>query len=263
MPCRTILLALVAILLPAALRAGEVAPHDARYAIALSSVSGSNNVAGASGEMQLDWIDVCDGWATDLDLRVQLFNPDGEEMRFGTAVTAWEAKDGRRYRYLVRERSTFAPSRDLKGTAVLNRNGTGEARFTQPVETQVALPVGTLFPTAHSLAVLAAAERGDLFLEAPIFDGSEDSEEDLLVSFASIVGPFHDSEPRLPALAGLDYYQVSLAFYAAASADELPTHEVRLRLYENGVVDRQLFDYGDFVLSGDLVELTYHTKPHC
>jgi len=243
--------------------AAGVSPHTARYAIALASVSGSNNVAGASGEMNLDWTDVCDGWATELDLRVQLFNPEGEEMRFGTAATSWESKDGRRYRFFVRERATFAPSRDLKGTAVLGESLSGEARFTQPEAVTVSLPKGTLFPTAHSLAVLDAAKAGGVFFFAPIFDGSEDSEDALLVSSASIVGPFEEQEPRLAALDGLKYYKISLAFFEASDQGELPTHEVQLRLYENGVVDRQLFDYGDFVLSGDLTQLTYHSSPRC
>ncbi len=241
----------------------EIDPHRARYVLGLESVSGSNTVASASGEMTLDWTDVCDGWATDLDLRVRLFDPEGEEMRFGSAVDSWESKDGQRFRYLVKERATFLPARDLKGTASLEASGAGEAQFSEPEIRTVLLPEGTLFPTAHSLAVLAAAEAGETFFMAPLFDGSEDEADKLMTASATIVGPFQDENPRMPSLNEVPYYKISLAFYEAKESGALPSHEVRLRLYENGVVDDQLFDYGDFVLSAVLAELTYHPETEC
>ncbi len=241
----------------------QIAPHRAVYSLTLDSISGSNTVSGASGRMVLDWTDVCDGWATELDLRVRLFDPEGEELRFGTALSTWEAKDGRVLRFRVKDRSTYFPSTDFVGRAVLDKTGAGEAHYSEPREMTVTLPQGTLFPTAHSLAVLKAAEAGERVMIAPLFDGSEDGQEALMEASAAMLGPFDDKDTRISALAAIPYYTVNLAFYRAVNGGALPEHEATLRLYTNGVVDRQLFDYGDFVLAADIVELTFYPDADC
>ncbi len=241
----------------------QVIPHKAVYRLTLSSVAGSNAVSAASGRMVMNWTDVCDGWATDLDLRVRLFAPEGEELRFGSAVSSWEAKDGRVLRFQVKDRSTYFPSSDRRGRAVLDQTGAGKAYFSEPKDLTIELPKGTLFPTAHSLAVLKAAKAGQHLLVAPIFDGSEEGPDSLVQASAAIFGPFQDEEARIASLADVPYYKISLAFFLASDPEPLPAHEVSLRLYVNGVVDRQLFDYGDFVLAADIAELTYHPDPGC
>ncbi len=241
----------------------QVAPHRAVYAITLDKVTGSNSISGASGRMILDWKDVCDGWATELDLRVRLFDPEGEELRFGTAIDTWESKDGRVLRFRVKDRSTYFPSTDFIGRAVLDKSGGGQAHYSEPIEMTIDLPKGTLFPTAHSLAVLKAGEAGETVMIAPIFDGSEEGPEALIEASAAILGPFEDEAPGFDGLAGVPYFKVNLAFYRSSEVSALPSHEASLRLYENGVVDRQLFDYGDFVLAADIVELTFHPDPGC
>lgn len=241
----------------------QIAPHRAVYTLSLDSISGSNSISGASGRMILDWADVCDGWATELDLRVRLFDPEGEELRFGTALNTWEAKDGRVLRFRVKDRSTYFPSTNLVGRAVLDKTGAGEAHYSEPSDMTIQLPKGTLFPTAHSLAVLEAAEAGQQVMVAPLFDGSEEGQDALMEASAVILGPFEDKDTRIASLASIPYYKVNLAFYRTDDKGALPTHEATLRLYENGVVDRQLFDYGDFVLAADISELTYHPDADC
>ncbi|GAB5468255.1 MAG: cell envelope integrity EipB family protein [Rhodospirillales bacterium] len=255
-------LCLPAVALPQTASA-ELAPHRAVYDISLDRVNGSRGIATANGRMVLNWRDVCDGWATDMDLRVTLFDPEGEEMRFGMIVSSWESKDGRRYRFLVKERATFMAPTDYKGEATLDSALAGQARFSEPESQTLSLPQGTLFPTAHSLAVLAAAEAGEVFLSAPLFDGSENDPEALVTASATILGPMTDAGEGLPRLAETPYYGVTLAFFEAGDEQPLPTHEVTLRLYANGVADRQLFDYGDFVLAADIGELSYHPDPGC
>ncbi|MEO1192435.1 MAG: DUF1849 family protein [Pseudomonadota bacterium] len=243
--------------------AGDLVPHRAVYDIGLERVTGSNAVAAASGSLVMDWRDVCDGWDSDLDLRVQLFDSEEEEMRFGVTLSSWEAKDGNRYRFLARERATFLAPTDYEGTASIRGDGSGTARYREPEEETLALPEGTLFPIAHTLAVLQAAEAGEVFFATPIFDGSQESEKAVTFASATIFGPLRDDTVTLPRLAELDFYNVTLAFFEAGDEEGLPTHEVSVRLYENGVIDRQLFDYGDFVLSADITEISYHGDPDC
>jgi hypothetical protein len=54
-----------------------------------------------------------------------------------------------------------------------------------------------------------------------------------------------------------------LAYFEVLDTSNLPSHEATLRLYENGVTDNQLFDFGDFRLRARMVELTAREKPEC
>ena len=70
------------------------------------------------------------------------------------------------------------------GDAQLERTGgPGEAHYTVPSDTTKKLPPGTLFPMAHTSAILAAAQSGKKFLALPLFDGTDDtgSEDSFIV----------------------------------------------------------------------------------
>ncbi len=263
MPFARLLLLLFLVGVSCQVSAAEIVPHRTVNALSPNSIGGTNSISGASGSMVFDWTDVCDGWTTNLDLRVRLFTPEGEELRFGTALTSWEAKDGRVLRFLVKDRSTYFPSTDMRGRAVLDLSGAGKAHYDEPEEMTMELPKGTLFPTAHLLAVLAAAEAGERVMIAPIFDGSEEGPDALMEASAAMLGPFEDRIPRIMSLAKVPYYKINLAFFRAKEPEALPAHEITLRLYVNGVVDRQIFDYGDFILAADITDLSFHPDPGC
>ena len=73
------------------------------------------------------------------------------------------------------------------------------------------MPAGTLFPTAHTEAIIAAAEAGKRFIALPIFDGTGDrGAQDSSIAIANW-GP--SPNPPYPALANMQAGRVRIAFF--------------------------------------------------
>ncbi len=237
--------------------AGLYAPsaaHRAFYTLTLSSSRGGDVVA-ARGTMGYEVIDACDGWAVRQRLSMTLTNTDGQDVEMISDYATWESKDGLKFRFHMKQTTDNAVTSQTDGDARLDHaGGPGEAHYTAPDEATKKLPLGTLFPMAHTSAILAAAEQGKKFLALPLFDGTDDSgAEDSSV----IVLDWKKPEPNKYAfLASLPSTRVRLAFFDHDSKSEVPTYQVGMRYWENGVADNLQMDFGDFVMDAKLSDLT-------
>jgi hypothetical protein len=198
-------------------------------------------------------------------MRFAVLYDNGQESRFGTYLSAWEAKDGSGYHFQVRRRSIGGGRNEVvDGEAVVPPEGPGEARFLGKAERSLPLPPGTLFPSLHSLAILQGAEDGQQQLYHTVFDGTED--ESLFEVSSVVMRAVPAEEPATllsPLLDGVASWRIMLAYFEVIDPSNLPSHEAMLRLYENGVVDNQLFDFGDFKLRARMVELVARDEPEC
>ena len=151
------------------------AAHRAFYTLTLSSSRGGNVVA-ARGTMGYEVIDACDGWAVRQRLSMTLTNSEGQDIEMVSDYATWEAKDGLKFRFHMKQTTDSAVTSQTDGDAKLERaGGPGDAHYTVPEDTTKTLPSGTLFPMAHTSAILAAAQSGKKFLALPLFDGTDDS----------------------------------------------------------------------------------------
>lgn len=249
----------------AAAPAGErLAPHRATYVLSLGSLQSSSAVVEAAGRFEFEWRDVCDGWAVSQKFRIALLYEDGVSVSFGWSLSSWEAKDGRRYRFFVRRFDGGGLTEAVRGEAELGADGSGHAVFREPETREIVLPAGTLFPTHHTLHVLARAEVGEVPIWTLVFDGSGD--EGLFGVSAALsrsLGPAAPTRIASPLLNGVRSWRVDLAFFDADQQDAEPEQEQGLRLFANGVVDEMRLDYGDFVLDADLTDLVELPAPDC
>lgn len=233
-----------------------LAAHRALYALTLdTSGNGTgSDVVGASGSMGYEVLDACDGWATHQQLDMMVVNNDGQNVHMVSDYTTWEAKDGLSFRFHTRQTTDDAVTSQIDGDARLDAPGAaGSAHYTSPKETTKKLPPGTLFPMAHTAALLAAARAGKKFIALPLFDGtSEDGAED-----TSIV--VLDTKPAeatpYPLLSALPSARVHLAFFERTPNSITPDYEVTMRYWENGVADALRMDFGDFVMDAKLSDL--------
>ncbi len=112
--------------------------------------------------------DACDGWAVRQRLRMTVSNADGQDIEMSSDYATWEAKDGLKFRYHVRQTTDTAVTSQTDGEAIAaeDRCGTGAARITPAPRTATvsALPAGTVFPMAHTAAIIAAAREKQRFL---------------------------------------------------------------------------------------------------
>lgn len=237
-----------------------LAAHKAAYDLVLDKVRGSD-VAGARGNMTYEVEDSCDGWATQQRLELHLTNRDGQDIEMITDYSTWESKDGLHMRFRTRQTTEQAVTELVEGEASLDAPGeAGMIRYTQPEAKEVPLPAGTLFPTAHTAAILAAAVDGQRFLNLPIFDGTGDrgaQESSVLIQSWNPPGP-----APYPALAELPSGRVHIAFFKRGGGDQSPDYEVGMRYWLNGVADDLSMDFGDFVMAGKLKQFELR-PPRC
>lgn len=234
-------------------QAQQLAGHKALYELSLQSARG--DVAGASGAMAYEVIDACDGWATRQRLRMTIVNRDGQDIDMVSDYTTWESKDGLRLRFRLKQTTDDAVSSDLAGEATLTGpGGPGQIRYTSGDADVVDLPAGTLFPMAHTEALLRAAKDGKKFLALPLFDGtSANGGQDSTVAVANWIGP---TPGKWKPLDTLPSGRVRIAFFDRDNTTQQPDYEVGMRYWDNGVADDLSMDFGDFVMKGVIQELT-------
>jgi hypothetical protein len=230
------------------------AAHRAIYNLTLSTSRGGDVVA-ARGTMGYEVMDACDGWAVRQRLSMTLTNTDGQDVEMVSDYATWESKDGLKFRFHMKQTTDTAVTSQTDGDAKLERaGGPGEAHYTVPEDTTKKLPAGTLFPMAHTSAILAAAQSGKKFLALPLFDGTDDSgAED---SFIVVLDWKKPETNKFAFLSNLPSTRVRLAFFDHETKGEVPTYQVGMRYWENGVADNLQMDFGDFVMDAKMTDLT-------
>lgn len=240
---------------PAALLA-----HRALYTLTLAASKGGDVVA-ARGTMGYEVTDACDGWAVRQRLRMTISNAEGQDIEMSSDYATWEAKNGLRFRYHIRQMTDTAVTSQTDGEASLQKTGSpGEAHYTSPHDSTKALPAGTLFPMMHTSAIIAAARDKKRFLALPLFDGTdENGVED---SFIVVLDWNPPALTRWPALSALPSTRVHLGFFEHQPGAMTPSYEVGMRYWENGVADEMRMDFGDFVMNAKMNEFTPQPR-HC
>lgn len=262
---RVILAALSLLLAPVSASAAQLLPHRAVYSLTLTATDPGSSIGNAVGDLVFEIDELCGAWSTLTEMRFQVLYDDGTEIRFGTSISAWEAKDGLTYRFFVKRRSNYEEPQDVEGEATLEGPDQGGlATFGGSDPRTLALPPGTLFPTRHSLLLAEAAAAGQGGFLATVFDGTE--EASLYEVNALVAGQVPEGVPPTlasPLIEPLPSWRIVLAYFEIDEQSGVAQHEATLRLFDNGVVDDQLFDFGEFALRARLVELTERPKTAC
>lgn len=252
-------------------RAAEItiAPHQALYSLTLESAKSSSGVVAASGAMFYKWGEACDGWTVEQRFRLRIAYADQDGVDISSALVTWESKDGLKYRFNERRTRNGETDEELRGEASLDGPGKGGvAQFTKPQTATINLAPGVLFPTAHTLFLIASAQANQQFVARDVFDGSavENAGE-----VSAVIGPelkppggkapkpFNDPLLQRPS------WQIRLAFFPpdAKSDQTEPDYELGMRLLDNGVTHDMKLDYGDYIIHAKLDEIEKLPKPGC
>lgn len=255
--------------------------HEAVYEMRLASVRSAAGIVGAGGTMHYTFKNSCDGWTVETQTNLTMLQTQGGPVQTSWDFLSWEGKDGKSYRFRVRNLRNGQVIETYDGEARLMDGGTGTAVFHLPDEDDQVfdLPAGTMFPTSHTQHLIDSARKGQHFISAPVFDGSA-VQGSFLVSAAFGAGA--DKGPMAAAPAGQgtpandnvaaavdkallqgEAWPMTLAFFDPDASGETPDFEVHLTYHANGIADQILQDFGDFSLRGTLIKLKSLPKPDC
>lgn len=238
-------------------KAPAPAMHKAVYELRTVSANSNSPVTGVRGSMSYEWADACDGWVVDQRYDLVFQYRDGPSLAMKNSFLSWESKDGQEYEFKARKFIDESLDEEIEGTAELGKTS-NRADFTLPQESSVDLSPGSMFPVAHTLALLAQAREGKRFFYKTVFDGSlVDAGSDI----SAVIGQSRPSEVKSGQVSGdRDLLKgkvipVVMAYFDREDGNGVPRYELTVQLHENGVAERLLLNYGDYVLDAVLTKL--------
>ena len=237
-----------------------LAAHRATYDLSLNRVQGGDTVA-ASGSLSYQIGDSCTSWTTQQELRLHTVTRDGQAVDLVSDYATLEGKDGRHLAFDMKQRTNGQVAQQLRGDASMDPSG-GRIRYTLPHPTLLPLAAGTLFPMAHTAAIIHAARSGSKSIAPALFDGTgPDGAQDTYVTILGWRAP--PSTSTEPVLARLGSSQVHVAFFSRTPGTITPDYESAMRYFDNGVADQLLMDFGGFTMRGTLRSLVLPKQPRC
>lgn len=248
--------------------AADITPYRAIYSLTLASTKPSSGVVGASGAMLDEWGDTCDGRTEQEHSKLRLEYVDQDSVDITSSLVTWESKDGRRYRFNQRTTRNGQLDDETKGEAALEAPGKGgTAEFTKPEAATLTLAPGVLFPMAHTIRLIDGAQAGQQFISVHVFDGGtlENASQITAVIGPRLAPGATDGEAKGIRDPLLDHpsWRVRLAVFPAGGDAEEPDYEETIRLFENGIMQDMILDYGDYVIHAKLDEIAPLPKPSC
>ena len=236
-----------------------IAPHRAVYNMSLTSVKNGSNITGVSGRMLFEWSDACDGWAVQQHLKLHFNYAEGDDSDVTSTEVTWEAKDGKHYNFNIRRVTDGKETENFRGKAAMDDKG-GTVIYSMPANKTATLPADTVFPSAHTRMILDAATSGEKLFSRRVFDGTdEDGSNDVSVFIKPQKANWQQTEAnaKLKSNPFLDLpdWPVRMAFYKINTESGEPDYEMNLDLLSNGVAKSMQIDYGDFSVTGTLMDV--------
>jgi hypothetical protein len=252
-----------------------LAPHRAVYDLKLTKTRGSRGIETVRGRILYDFSgNACDGYELKFRQVSELDSGEGKAAINDLRSTTWEDGDAKKFRFtsenLLNDKSTDAVNgraeRDAKAVAVA---------LTKPKEKKFTVPEAAVFPTEHMRRIIKAAREGKTILEFPVYDGSETGEK--LYNTLTVIGrpikpgekPVNDAAAKVPELAKLTRWPVTISYFEQESAkqeqtgEQTPVYAISFELYENGISRALVLDYSDFTIAGEMTSLDMKKPKPC
>jgi len=238
-----------------------IAPHRAAYTLELVAADSASGITEVRGGMTFEWADGCDGWSIDQRYLLRIAHENGSETVLRLTNLNWESKDGKRFRFRVKNIRDGVVEEDLRGRAHLDDDG-GEAVFMRPEGMKIALPADTRFPIAFTLDLMRAARDGVRMRRNVVFEGAIEGPQPV----NTVILPpraARDSDILQPPLGPQPVWPMFIAYFPANDRGGAPEAEISMDMQPNGIVPAFTLDYGSFKLRGVLARLVALEKPDC
>jgi len=248
-----------------ALAAAPLIAHRAVYDLALDKASDRSGIIGLRGRMVYEFNgSPCEGYTVNFRFVTQIDTGDSSRVT-DQQTTTFEDGGGKSFSFVTKSYTDRALDRELRGKAIREPNGL-KVEIDKPEKNSLELRK-TQFPTEHLAELIKKANTGETFYETNLFDGSDDG--DKVMTTTVIVGKQAEAAPNDPELPVLDklskdkYWPVDIAYFdeSDSGGEEVPEYRIAFKLHENGLTRDLLMDYGDFSMTGKLVNLSVFDTP--
>jgi hypothetical protein len=257
---------LIASVVPAAaVPASGLLPHRAVYDLDLDSASERSGITGIEGRMVYEFAgSPCEGYTVTFRFVTRIDTSEASRMT-DQQTTTYEDGAGANFSFVTRSFIDSELDKELRGNARIEPDAT-VVSIEEP-ETETLTLEATQFPTQHLIELIDKAEGGETFYETTLYDGSD--EADKVMTTTVIIGKQAAVRTTDPERAAVDdlgddpFWPVDIAYFDLSEADgeEFPTYRISFKLHESGVTRDLVMDYGDFSMTGTLVDLSMFEAP--
>ncbi len=245
----------------AALAAPHLVPHAAIYEVRLGTAIGPEAPAGLSGTMVYVVEDACIGFNQTSALDVAILDRSGREAAIRQSFSSFEALNGEAATFDMQISSNGQIVDAYEGHVQANQDG-GVMVYRRPDgvsdesgDKSYALKSDAQLSLAFTANVVESAIAGKPFLSQVVADGLLDDGPNRI---SAVIGRQSKIENNVSdpdgLLQGLPW-PVQLAYYPTTSKDELPSQEMRVEIYQGGIVGKIEQNMGDYTVLTTLIDL--------
>jgi hypothetical protein len=244
-----------------------LASHRAVYDIALDPLAVPTDIADLSGRIVAEFTgSPCAGYKASLRFVLEIEGSDGKSQVTDQRTSSFEDPKGEALDFNNQTYIDDKLAEDSSGRA--KRNGEGIAvSLAKPNAKTLDLAGSIIFPTQQIERILAAANAGQSFLDAEIYDGSEDGQKVYptgVVIGREMAGDDVGAEKAAEGLAKLRHWPVTISYFDKDDPGEAtPSYVMSFVLLENGVQRDLKINYGDFAIVARLSSLELLDSAPC
>lgn len=245
---------------PRIAEASEILQHKAYYEISLLKTYGDDDVNDVKGSMTIQVLDTGDGWATEQESTMIVYDSAGEGEQIATKILSWESKDGRRYRFHITTMRDGELAEEIEGDAFKNADEkTCVVNYVNPENLSVTICGEALFPMNHLVHAIHAAKKHQTVLSDVVFDGNSETHEAVevntmisMVEKPNIVVTNLGDQPFVPQKS----WKMNMAIYPIGSKKPDPDYEISQKVLDmgdkSGVFESMILDYGTFKVQANI-----------
>ena len=243
-----------------------LAGHRAVYNLSLLRGEGAKAPIQARGSIVFEFSgSECQGYVQNFHQLTEIQPVEGQAKFLEVSSATYEEPLSRDFRFKTATKIDNVITDQLEGVAS-RENKNLAIHLKNKASVPLIFQGEILFPTEHLLSILETAIAGGTLLEARVYDGS--GQGDRIMHTLSIIGkPMVGTPSEKPAqlneLRGLKRWPVVISYFEVGHIDGPPIYALSFDLYSNGISRALKLDYGDFVLSGEMVELGFSPISKC
>lgn len=236
------------IVLPNAVFAFRLMPHEAVYKVSLQRATANNPLVNLSGTVTLKINKDCNHWITNLDSDAYFYYRDGHVSHHETINSTRENTKNHEFQFAIREMINGHLEKFERGHAKQNKINLATEIITNDTKLINKYDGQHMFPIQHSLALFDQIESKEKEKLYYLYDGLVDINGERLNTIHVFVGDeYMKGEKR--------HWPVSFAYYNIDQTSMLPLHEMHFKMSGDGIIDDISFVYDDFTVQQSLINV--------